>query len=500
MLYPGSVLPAIVALMLVAIIYQPLAGFVICAVCLMVMLLFAHSDVWLKGLKGVTPGIVYLTVIFGAFWLSPYTKISTETGPAEKSFSIYYHFMGLVSPWEIMLATAMLLVLLWKRRKGETLSLGARHGLILIFALYCIAFFVGTLHSGAGLLAYGPTAARRPFIALIPVLSCFACYLLVINTIENRKQLSVIFRLMRWLTVAVILIGLGRLILMVQGVQQGLWFFGLPVVLYDQMVMLYVPIFVIFLQICSGHAVRKWQWAGFALMLFFILFSTRRFNYLLLGAGLLFVYILRPRIRLASRFRWGKKQAVPLAVLVAGSGIAFATITQLRQGVTQAVYSMDMASRIGQKNSGDMRLAEVRNMLRNMEERPYTFVSGFGLGTLWRAIDYQPVDPFTRRLRISRNWYPKFHLPYISMFYRLGTAGTALFLIWFVVRSRALKNGLATVRRPLQPLALSMFIFFLLVFPSVADTFNPTSWTLCGIYLGLLEKMQEFFPKSCPDS
>lgn len=436
----------------------------------------------------------FLFAGLGLFYFSPYTRISSEAGPAEKAVSIHYHFGGVISIWELLLL-GMLLLLLTRNALGGrlTLPLGPWTGVFFLVLILTFAFASGLLHSTAGPLRYGITGARRPLIAYSAVFYLFATYLIVLNAIRTRLHLRQMLHWLNYLTIALVIYGFIRLILMLTGSIPGMWLFGLPVVLYDQMLMLYVPIFALISNWLHKGRLGAGRTLILASLMFFIVCSTRRFNYLLLIAGLIFVLALGWRLQMWPGRRTGKVVAGMTACMAALLLALHLVIPHAAGGVARAVQSINAFSKIGQVNSGKMRLAELGNLLRNLDERPYAYLTGFGMGTMWRSIDYQPVDPLTRKLRPRYNWYTQFHLPYISIVFRLGILGAFVFGIWFWCYVSEHLRRLRTVRTPLQPvyLAVLAFIFFLL--PSLLDSFSPTGWSLCGLYAALAERMANLY-------
>ncbi len=438
-----------------------------------------------------------LLFLLTIFYFSSYTKISTETGPAEKNISIHFHWGGLVSVWEVLLLGALALIVARNVYHGRgVLNLGPSTGIFAFFALITISFVIGLLHSSGGVLKYGITGLKRPVIAYMTPVYFFLIYLICINTLVRRSQLLLVLRFLHWLTIGLLAYGVVRLFLMLAGDFGGLWFFGLPIVLYDQMAMLYAPIFILLALFFQGRSFKKRYWPGFALMLFFILCSTRRFNYLLLALGLFLTVALGYSLKLWTLPKVFKKTGQSLAVSIAGFAVVALLIPGFTSGVFTSIKTLNVWSKLGQQQSGDMRIAEFENLFENLNERPYTYIAGFGLGPLWRAIEPQPVDPLTRRLRLKRHWYTQFHLPYISMIYRLGLLGSAVFLFWFLIYMKNLYSRLKNSRRSLQPILLGPFVFLMMILPSLLDSFNPTAWTLCGLYAALLEKTTTAFSTS----
>jgi len=392
--------------------------------------------------------------------------------------------------WEVLLLAGIVLLLIRQTIRGRiTLRFGPWLGVPALMALLAAAFALGLLHTQYGPLGYGLTGTKRPLIAFMTPLYLFLTYVIVINSIQRRRQLWQIMRWLDWLTVGLIVFGLTRLILMLTGAITGMWFFGLPVVLYDQMLMLYVPIFTLMALFFHRQRLEWWRGIMLALMVFLILCSTRRFNYLLLAMGVVLILAIGVRLRLwrpRQLVRAGLAGGIALAATVA---VILVATPRLASGVGTSLRTLDLMSRLGQKYSGDMRLAEIRNLFANLDERPYGYLTGFGLGTLWHARERQPVDPLTRRLRPNRKWYTQFHLPYIAILFRLGFVGTALLLLWLWHYARHLLPRIRRLQWPIRHSALAMFAFLILILPSLTDSFNPTAWTLCGLYIGLLEKM-----------
>lgn len=419
------------------------------------------------------------------FFTSAYTNISSPTGPAEKYHSIYFHYFGVCSIWEISLGISFLWMIL-KRR--TSFIFGNWQGLPALFVFLLVAFCIGLLHSSAGISPVGPTQIRRVLIAFTGPVYMIMIYLLIFNLIREPHTFNTTINLLKYMMLSLSIFAILRLTFILTGRVQTLWFFAFPVVIYDRLIFYYVPVFMYWIgkMIETGKSSR---WLAFVAIVGIILLiiSTRRLNLILLITGVALSIIFS---RKYSSFK--KPQILfPLRkftiAIVAGFIVIFC-IPQLPATLVSVIKSFDLYSATGRIHSGAMRIAEGKNLVKNLETHSHALLTGMGYGTLWQEKINQPQDPLTKKIRPFSNWFSQFHLPYISIFYRFGLLGVLLFILWYFAFFYNLFTRLKGSSQRLVPMNLAAIIFLLIMLPATLDSLNPTSWICCGGLAALLEK------------
>jgi hypothetical protein len=434
-----------------------------------------------------------LLLVLVAFFYFPYSSVDPQVRARGDYFTIYSRFVAGLSIWEMILILGFG-VLFWRKwRTGDlNLWLGSWSGMPLYLVLFAIAAANGLLHVDGGPLGYGPTELSRVIIAAIPFAYFLAVFLLVVNTVHTAEQAPQAIRWLDRFVLGLVIYGAIRFVLILSGHLKTMTPFGLPIVLYDQMNLLYIPIFVIVARVLMGERLVFLNWLYLAVMLFFILCSTRRFNYVFLALGVVMVIL----IGLASR-SWKSKTVMKFTMCVGLSvGVMFLaliiTLPGFVKGVAEAMQSIDMLSKIGQQHGGNIRSAQLDNLFSNLQARPYAVLVGFGLGTKWQAIEQQPMNSMAfpeDYIRQSKGWYPQFHLPYISVLYRFGILGVSFLLIWVIFYLKPFLKNIPRIHFSQRPFYIGALGFLAIALPTIGDSPNPVMPIICGIHMGLLERL-----------
>jgi hypothetical protein len=167
------------------------------------------------------------------------------------------------------------------------------------------------------------------------------------------------------------------------------------------------------------------------------------------------------------------------------------------KGIYDSFRSIYFISEHGLSYGGEIRKTELQNMIINMDKRKYSYVIGYGLGTRWEEIIDVPFDGMShdaKEMERSINWWPGFHIPYISMLYIFGILGILFFLIVIIM---FLKRSLFFIRQlennkyyQAQMIAITSYLL-LLMFES-GNSFNPTNLIFCGLLYGLQVSMVKY--------
>ena len=488
-------------------IRKPQFLFLLAAVFAPVILLWPYLAIGVFLLLGMAfvllvkpPRLVSFWVVFLAvFFFFPYSTINPMVRSTGTYFTLYRKIGGLFSVWDLLLIGLFIILLLFKTQQKHLDFRGFSFPeLLFLLGFVLWSFLWGILHISGNLLAYGPTGILRAIIILQVFLYFLAVYLLTLNLLSDQSDWQMAKKWLVRLTGLLVLYGILRLIGILSGKITTMWPFGLPVILYDQMLMLYLPIFAW----VAGKILGRRNWKGLGVVAFvsiiFILLSARRFNYILCAAGGLITWILAAWWNgdfLKTTIRSGLKFVLVLGAVTAILFVSFPTVADR---ITETVQSLNIYRNGEQAAAGsDIRRQEVVNLFKNLNARPYAYALGMGLGTKWKAIAYQPFDSFSfteKYLRTSLGWFPQFHIPYFSLLYRYGILGIIIF--WgglFLLLGR-----LFIKLKPLKmsgdaPILLAMIVFLALVLPSFGDSVNPTGFILSGFYLGLLEFRLNFW-------
>ncbi len=441
--------------------------------------------------KHLSPVIFWVFLLF-IFYFFPYSTINPSVRAGGRYFTIFRKMGGFLSLWDVLLLLGVLVLFARKLSKGNLTLQGASFPEVIFLFLFGVwAFFWGWLHVSGNLLSYGPTELLRPVIVLQTLLYFFTVYLLTLNLLESRQNWETAVRWLKRLTCLLVIYGVARLIGILTGRIQTMWPFGLPVVLYDQMMFLYLPVFVW----AGGQVLGESHWKGLSwlalLSVFFILISARRFNYFLLVAGILLSLVLAGFLTTHFVENLGKLSLKFTGLIAAGAFVLILFFPAGLKNVGTAFQSLNIYKSSDVSMTGsDIRRQEIKNLALNLDQRPYAFALGLGWGTKWKAITYQPIDSFSfteKYLRKSLGWFPQFHIPYLGLIYRYGILGLLFFwgilgLLFYRIFAQIQK-----CRSQWQPLLLGMLVFLILLLPAFGDSANPTFMILSGFYLGLLE-------------
>jgi len=443
----------------------------------------------LKNPRPVNLWIFLLTI----FFFFPYSTISPTTRMTGTYFTMYRKLGGMLSVWDVLLGALLVILLFIQMNRKRLTFKGFSFPELFVFSGFIlISFLWGILHVSGNLLGYGPTEILRPIVILQVFFYFLTAYFLTVNFLENRSDWTFAKKWLIRLTGLLAIYGVFRFIGILLGKIETMWPFGLPVILYDQMLMLYLPIFAW----VAGKVLRKQDWKGLGwvslISLFFIVASARRFNYVLFLLGILLVLTITSWLtghfwkRLLSSV---KMLSAALVVFVLGFVLIFPSTSRR---IAETIQSINIYANTQKAATGsDIRRQEIRNLILNMNNRPLSFVVGMGLGTKWKSIAYQPIDSFSfteKYLKKSLGWFPQFHIPYFGLIYRYGVLG--LLLIWGILLF--LFTRLLLLMRMVRtsdeaPLLIGMLVFLMIILPTFGDSANPTGLILSGFYLGLLE-------------
>jgi len=438
-------------------------------------------------------------LLLPVFYFFPYENINPLVRETAQYFSIYRRIFGPLNVWELLMGATGILLITQRLKRGRFTVRGIPEGpWFFLLMFYLFAFVVGLLHVKGNLLSYGNTDLTRPFVASQVILYMVLIYWITMNSLETPEDIRATVRLLRGISILLVAYGIVRGVLILKGILPTIWPFGLPIIIYNQMVMLYLVVFWGVLYFFERRQPQPMGgfWTVVAVLL--ILTSTRRFNYFVLVAGMLASVAVAVRFyRLQAKAVWQKIRR-PLV----GSILALVLVLLIFPNWFEVVgYSFRSFNIFGVNDTitnNDIRRFALSNLFLNMFRRPYTLLTGFGLGTTWQAIVYQPFDTLfltvnSEFLRRSLGWYPQFPLPYLNAVYRYGIAGTLLYwglLIWLF---RRYFSWLKLNRSPGFPTAFYLAALILMPFflGLIGDIYNPTGPIFVGLLLAVVERTYE---------
>lgn len=438
-------------------------------------------------------------LLLPVFYFFPYENVNPLVRESEQYFSVYRRILGPLNIWEVLMGAAVLLLLARRLKRGKLTVRGIPEGPWLFMLLfYLFAFIVGFLHVKGNLLSYGNTDLTRPFVASQVILYMALIYWITVNSLEEAKDVRATVHLLRNLSVVLVLYGIVRGVLILKGVLPTIWPFGLPIILYNQMVMLYLVVFWGLLYFFARRQPESMGGFWLVVAALLILTSTRRFNYFVLVAGTLISLGIAVRFyRLPLGQLW-RRLRKPLAVFALALLLIVLVFPEWFQIVGYSFRSINIFGVNDTITNNDIRRFALSNMFLNLFRRPYTLLTGFGLGTTWQAIVYQPFDTLflsvnSEFLRRSLGWYPQFPLPYLNAVYRYGVAGTLVYwglILWLFRRHYSWLK----VEQPAQfPTAFYLAALVLMPFflGLIGDIYNPTGPVFVGLLLGIVERTHE---------
>ncbi|MCP4723451.1 MAG: hypothetical protein GY863_00370 [bacterium] len=451
------------------------------------------------GLKRELYGLLILLFIF---YLFPYSSIDPVARRIGNYYTLYSRFSIFFSPWDY-LVFAMIFIWGYKRiEKNRIKFRWIEHREIKLYTgLMVFALINGFLHVSGSFLSYGPTRFIQPIAAFLPFLYFIVMYLFTINFIESKKDVERCTTFLYLMNFVMIIYGIVRLIGILSGSINTLWGFGLPIIIYEQSTLLLYTVFLYlsFVLVKGKHTQRSFLLT--LIVLFIVLFTTRRYNYILLISGVIAVFFFTwttGNIKIPGILNNAFKALILVAVLVM---ILFLIFPGFIQGVSDSLTSILFLTEYGLQFGGDTRKAEMINTFLNMDTREYTYLTGFGLGTMWKEISYVPLDPLAFsevQLGHSKSWFPSFHIPYFNKIFRFGIMGIVIFIIMlflYIKRSiRLIKKVPDNLFYKAHLIALSSYLATNLF--DCGDSFNPTKLIFCGFLFGV----QSCIHRYCIDS
>ncbi|NVM03276.1 MAG: hypothetical protein HWN67_13125 [Candidatus Helarchaeota archaeon] len=425
------------------------------------------------------------------FYFIPYSRPDLHGLVGENYFSIFKRFGRTLCYWDILIFSLATLLLIKKLLRKKLTFVGIQYKEVNLYIFLMIfALINGFLHVSGSYLSFGPTEFLRPIIVFMPFFYFISMYLLTVNVIESKLDLERIFNFIWVLTILLIIYSIYRFLGILSGRIETMMMFGLPMILYDQMSFLYYPIFLYTsLNLLKVRSKKKNFFVAFSLFLI-ILTSTRRFNYLILILGFFITIFLVYKVRDINLGLLLKKFSKVITFLLVIFLVIIIVLPDFSVGVFDSIRSIYFISEFGLSHGGMIRKTELQNMFLNMNKRVYSYFVGYGLGTRWEEIIDVPFDSMShdkKEMERSINWWPGFHLPYISKLYIFGIVGTLFFLVIMLIFLKRSLNFIRLLRgdRYYQAQMIAITSYLLLLMFEAGNSFNPTDLIFCGLLYGL---------------
>ncbi len=432
-----------------------------------------------------------LFIIMILFYLIPFSSIDPDVRRLGANISLFSRFSMLISPWDWLM---LILVSVWFYKnvyKDKVRIKWIEHPEIrLYFGIMIVSLIIGFLHVSGSFLSYGPTRIVMPIVTFLPFCYFLVMYILTLSFIRSKRDVDRSLNFIWIMNIVLIFYSVYRIIGILSGSINTMWGFGLPIILYEQVFLILFPIFAY--TAMRVQKVKHFHNSFILMLIFFILLivSTRRTYYIYLFGGFTTVLIFLIGSRIISGFRFVKIfSKIILSGTIVGMIIYF-TFPVFIEGMGNSLKSIYFLSEYGLARGGNTRKAEITNIFENMNNNYYSYLVGYGLGTMWHEESRVPLDTmaYTKKdLENSKSWFPKFHLPYVNKIYRFGFIGILLFLYiigkFFMRSIRRIKAAECNKFYQAYLVAISTYLMILL-FES-GDSPNPTALIFCGFLYGI---------------
>lgn len=442
-----------------------------------------------------------------AFLSSAPTDPEARAGLEDAGYNLFRrYFAGMISTWDIVffaLISFLLIANLYSRNPISQINRATRNNVVLLyFKVLSVSIVVGLVIIVFTQIDHvAPTDWFRPVVS---ILYLFLTYFLVVNVIQTKKDFNSFIRITERLAFALVVYGFIRLYYILSGELTTLVVEGMPIILYSELLYFDLPICIYFAYIWCGRKLGLSRILLLLLMIGFVLVSTRRFNYILLALNFILVLIVARKAKIITFGEAVARLKIISLIALFGFSVIVLTVPGLIDAVLFAIGTINMFSESGYEYTGEFRLVQIQNIFLNMLEHPFTLLSGFGIASKWyefvelpttidvvgahMAYDAKVVAPGSR-------WFPFFHVPYFSTFFRFGIIGS--FLLLYVVY-KLYQNYSMLIRRQDRDIQISLVALTVLVFMpilTIGDNTPPTFGIILGVYLGLLDAAR-FFPST----
>lgn len=450
-------------------------------------------------LKNELYGMFFMIYLYLVIPYSSTDPILRRTG---EYYNLFSRFSMFISPWDYMM---LLMIGIWGFKKYQIDDFKIRWiefvEIKIYLILMIIGLFVGLIHVNGSFMSYGPTRFIQPIISFIPFYYFVIMYLLTINFVNSKENLNLSLRFIKSINYIILSYAIVKLILYFTGIINTISGFGIPLIVYDQAILIVFLVLLYSSFVLTRVRSRYKNFLLSFLMLIIVIGSTRRFIYLVQFLGLLTVifYCYKSRmVNFAGVLKYGTK-------IIGFIGIAGVLVYLIIPDFVEAVgnslktlYTFaDSDLLLGEKT----RKAEIENIILNLNVNPYTYFFGYGLGTNWKTITPVPFDSFAFTQNVfetSQIWFTSFHLPYLSKLYRFGYLGVTVFvvLLWIFVKRCLLIIRSISKNQDHKIFAIAISSYLTILIFESGDTVNPTVFIFTGFLYGILTSLYRFNKES----
>ena len=436
-----------------------------------------------------------------AFWTSEPINPQVRAGLAENpDFNLFGRYVAdMISTWDVLIVVLLVFVFFRSGLQNRNADLVRR-----VWANSSVRFYAGLLLTAilvgcvVILISQSHVFVFRDWVrGVMPIFYFLSAYFLAVNLIRMLGDFRRTWWLLQTVAFLMVLYGLYRLQGILSGQIKTLWPFGIPIVLYSELIVFYPPILVYFLTLWTRGRLNLLQWFLLLAMIVYILVSTRRFNYINLALYSGIAFVLGYKTGLFS-VRRALVRSWSLLVMALGAGIvSLQLVPDLLPAVMQSIETILFFTGKGFEYTGQFRLGEISGIFSNLTHLPFTWLTGYGVGSKWRVFTDLSwgSDPTGGNMafdaKIMANyagWLPFFHVPYFATLFRFGLLGTLglIAVVWSLLRGYGrMIRTVADKGDKIILIALLALIPDPILF--LGDSPVPSRYIWLAIYLGLLE-------------
>lgn len=409
------------------------------------------------------------------------------------SFDLRIRYGGL-NPveWLMLWITVLIFIKAIIEKKPLRFQFIADPALRWIFIIFTLGMLHGTFRR---LIApYGETTLLAPFGAYSPIFSIIFLTILIQNTIKTPEELFRSLRIYWYFLYLVLMYGIILLILFFLGIYKTFSFEGsMPIILYEQLLLFFYPI-AFFVISRRMELPKLWSPSKIAifLMIFFILISTRRLEYISAVTIPIIAYSAGKKAGIFSKRHWSfplKRLLITIPLILF---LYYILPLPGKDIIYKTILSLDLGSQYGNLSAAANRLGQLNNLFLNIHHG-HAYLFGFGLGTFWKEIvpvEHSLGSGFFNLLEQGYTSFPQFHIPIVSLLFRFGYLGTAILIcifIWYFKNIVRTARVLPNVWCQAHYLSISAFALLFLLF--LGDTRSPAI-AYVGILLGFAETIK----------
>jgi len=444
--------------------------------------------------------VLWGLILCFAFLSSAPVNPEARAGLVDAGYNLFRRYgFGIIATWDILLFGTFFSLIYRNSFIARPLNLLNRTFNNPIINVYFILLTVSIV-VGLIVILFSQVhvfVIRDWFRAVLPILYLLMTYFIVVNIIKSRESVFQAWQIFELIAAAMVGYGFIRLIFILNGQIQVLTPWGIPIILYSELVWFNLPINFYLLKISLGERIGVFCWFLLLCMVVFILISTRRMNYILLVLNPLIVFIIARKSGLVTLGKVAYKMKLFFVIFfLVGFGLTMA-IPDLFDAILVSIQTINVFSEGGGEYTGEFRLVQFENIISNLTSMPITWLTGFGIGTKWYVFQALPttIDSIgsfmaydAKVLSAGSDWLPFFHINFISSLFRFGLIGMFTLFVIVVLLYRHYTRYIRSVKdKNDQILLASLSGLVLMPIRMLGDQPSPEPFISLAINLGLLE-------------